>query len=321
MSARTRPTAASRGTGKRGAAAGVGPAAGALSAPPHATTTTGRRMRRGSRTARKANSKRSTCVPYPVAPAPPTSVSAETIAAILEDREPGTVHPRRFMTTANPDSAGPDLIDVEIKLERELEAIGADVHVSIRGSSLVTGSQALRKAREVAALVKALEAVGVAEADIYLEDVRAEVTSGLLSKSSSATYSLRARATLDGLADALGAIADQKNAAIDSIAWRYPDDDDARTEWLTICATRATERARKIAAALGVKLLGVHWFAEPVAAPSPYFGAPGGAGVPAEGTSLRRRAMSASDLGLTVSHSKKVEITVRVQFRVSPVGA
>jgi hypothetical protein len=51
----------------------------------------------------------------------------------------------------------PDLLRVAITHEDELEASHADLLVTVRGSSLVTGSAALTKAREVAALV----AVGV----------------------------------------------------------------------------------------------------------------------------------------------------------------
>src|SRR6185437_2133667 len=90
--------------------------------------------------------------------------------------------------------------------------------------------------------------------------------SGLLTKSSSATYTLRVRCNkLDTLADVLGAITSQKTVELQNLEWGYPDDEALRTGWLVKCAQRANERAKQLSEALGVKLLGVHRFGEPEA--------------------------------------------------------
>jgi len=210
----------------------------------------------------------------------------------------------------------PDLIQVVITHEDEVEASWADLFVTVKGSSLVTGSAALTKAREVAALVAALGGVGVPEADVRVEDVAAHVESGLLVKSSSATYTLKVRcAKLDALADVLGAITSQKNVRFDRIAWGYPESDELGTRWRVDCATRATARARQIADALGVKLLGVHRFVEPDLQVAASEAEPGFAFGPA-----RNRAMGSPDLGLSVTHSRKVTVRVLVEFRVAPYG-
>lgn len=215
----------------------------------------------------------------------------------------------------------PDVIEVVVTHEEELAASHAFLQVSVRGASLVTGDAALSKAREVATLVSALEAVGVPQKDIRIEDIRAEVTSGLLTKSSSATYGLNVRCDrLEGLADVLGAITSQKNATLGFIEWGYPEDAERRTGWLVACAQTANARAKALAEALGVKLLGVHRFSEPQARAE--FGGdmrsvPGSYG----GSGLRKtRALGAEDLGLAVTHMKKIEVRVEVQYRVSALG-
>jgi uncharacterized protein YggE len=209
----------------------------------------------------------------------------------------------------------PDLITVQITHESELEASHVDLFVTVKGSSLVTGSAALTKAREVAALVSALGTVGVKQAAIRVEDIAAQVESGLLTKSSSATYSLKIRcAKLDTLADVLGAITSQKNVQLGHLEWGYPESDELRTRALVDCAARATERARHIAAALGVKLLGVHRFQESELASEP---PRGGRIQPSMMAAGRSRAMDATDLGLSVAHSKKVVIRVLTEFRVA----
>jgi uncharacterized protein YggE len=208
---------------------------------------------------------------------------------------------------------GPDLLQVVVTHEDELAATHADLRVTVRGSSLVTGDAALKKAREVAAMVQALAAVGIAEDAIRVEDISVQVESGLLTKSSSATYTLKVRCTkLDSLADVLGAVTAQKNAEIGHIDWGYAEPDELRTRWLVDCAARATERARQIAAALGVRLLGVHTFGEPdVQAASPTEYAPRGM----LGGTARAR-MGAADLGLSVAHNKKIVVRVVAAFRI-----
>ncbi len=98
------------------------------------------------------------------------------------------------------------------------------------------------------------------------------------------------------------------------IDWGYSESDDTRTRWLVQCATRATARARQIAEALGVRVLGVHHFGEPdfqvAASHLESLGAP----VPG----MSRARMSAEDLGLTVAHSKKVVVRALVEFRIGP---
>ncbi|MBS2027800.1 MAG: SIMPL domain-containing protein [Deltaproteobacteria bacterium] len=214
----------------------------------------------------------------------------------------------------------PDVIQVEVRLEEEVEASHAFLHVTVKGSSLVTGNAALTKAREVAALVQALEGVGVSQKEIRVENIYAEVSSGLLTKSSSATYTLRVRCNkLDTLADVLGAITSQKTVELESLEWGYPDDDALKTAWLVKCAERANERAKQLAEALGVKLLGVHRFGEPELSSHAqmYRGAPGAVGGSYDGSAPMRRKMGAADLGLAIAHAKKVDVRAVVEYRVS----
>jgi hypothetical protein len=96
------------------------------------------------------------------------------------------------------------------------------------------------------------------------------------------------------------------------IDWGYTEADEVRTRWLVSCATRATERARPIAEALGVRLLGVHRFGEPEVQPQVAYDVPRGvmAGAP-------RGRMTSEDFGLSVAHSQKVVVRVVAEFRIS----
>jgi uncharacterized protein YggE len=210
----------------------------------------------------------------------------------------------------------PDTITATVSRREEIRADKVDIHVTIKGSSLVTGNAALKKAKEVSQLVSALLEVKIKEEDITLTSVHAESSSGILGKSTSATYQLRIKSNdLELLADVLGVVTAQKNAKLDHLGWRYPDDKKLKGEWLQSCLSEAKEKAGAIAAGLGVRLLGVHTFSEKwldsEQAERPYLSEVRGA--------VLAKAMRAQpiDLGFPLSHSKWLEIQLEAQFRVS----
>ena len=207
----------------------------------------------------------------------------------------------------------PNTIKVMAAQRHEVAADRADLHVTVEGASLFTGGEALKKAREVAQLVRELTEGGLPMADIYLQGVFADTSSGLLGKTSLARYKLRLRcADLSRLADVLGVVTGQKNAKLNGIEWGYPDDDGLDDRLLRECIVRANAKAAVIASALGVRLLGVSAFSETTAKPE-------AARQPSDGGQFMRRKaeVSGEELGLEVSHSKTVHISVEVEFLVS----
>lgn len=206
-------------------------------------------------------------------------------------------------------------ISVTATRRQEVAADKADLQVTIKGSSLVTGSAALKKAKEVNELVTALLAVGVKEDELSLRGIQVQSSSGVLSRTSSASYSLRIRCSrLDLLGEILGAIGTQKNVALDHLAWRYPDFKPMQKEWLDGCIAEAKERAAHIAAALGVKLLALHSFSEVWKDPEEV--AVGT--LPARVGAMRAVAELTKeiDLGFNLAHSKVVEQRVDLTYVV-----
>ena len=210
---------------------------------------------------------------------------------------------------------------VTVSHEEEIEADHADLFVTIRGASLFTGQAALTKAREVAQLVAALQAVGISDSEIRLQGVRADVTSGVLGKTSSATYSLKIRcARLEMLAETLGAITSQKNTSLQSLVWGYADNEEQKLQWLDACIAQANAKAQRVAAGLEVRLLGVVSFSEtytdPEAGVSPRSQSDG-FGV----SRARNPSTFTEDLGMEVSHTKTIKLTISVTYRVSAFEA
>ncbi len=195
----------------------------------------------------------------------------------------------------------------------EMSADGADIWVTIKGSTLVTGNAALRKAKEVNQLVTGLLDVGITEADLSLQGIEVESSSGVLSRSTSASYSLRIRCSdLELLASILGAISAQKVVILDRLDWRYPDDKEARLQLLEECVAEAKAKAVRIAAALGVKLGNVRGFTETWTDPEQTSQRlVAGSAMPA--TARRAREV---DLGFQLSHTKSVELGVEIEYAI-----
>ena len=108
----------------------------------------------------------------------------------------------------------PDTIKVSALQREEISANRADLFVTVRGSSLVSGDQAMKKAKEVSQLVDALTSFGLSPDAIQLQGVHIETATGTLLKSSSAIYRLKVRCEkLDQLAEIIDIIGEQKNAA------------------------------------------------------------------------------------------------------------
>jgi len=207
----------------------------------------------------------------------------------------------------------PDTIKVSATHKEEISATHANLHMTVKGSSVVSGDQAMKKAKEVNSLVEALTTFGLSPEAVHLQGVHIEVSSGTLLKSSSAMYRLKIRCEkLDQLADLLDIISSQKNASLERIEWKYSEEA-AREQALDIALTRAKSKAEKVAKSLGVKLLGVYDLIEnqyDEEMPFPHFAA-----------QAMPRAMSKAapepSLDMDIQHSKTINVNIEIWYRVS----
>lgn len=208
----------------------------------------------------------------------------------------------------------PDTIKVSALHKEEIFASHANLHVTVKGSSIVSGNEAMKKAKEVNQLVEALTSFGLGSDAIQLRGVHIETASGALLKSSSATYSLKIKAEkLDQLPGLLDIIAEQKNATLNRIEWRYPEET-ARERGLESAIAKGKAKADKVAASLGVKLLGVYDFIENAfdeeRPPMPYQAME-------MGMAARAKTPTEPTLNMDIQHSKTIHVTVDIWYRVS----
>lgn len=207
----------------------------------------------------------------------------------------------------------PDTIKVTALHREEIFASHANLYVTVKGSSIVSGNEAMNKAKEVSQLVDALTRFGLSPDAIHLQGVYIETASGTVLKSSSAVYRLKVKAEkVDQLAQLLDIIAEQRNAILERIEWKYPEEE-ARERGLASAITKAKTKAQAVADALGVKLLGVYEFIENAydeETPIPFA---------AQAVRMKARAAVADEpnLDMEVQHSKTVQVNVEIWYRVS----
>ena len=207
----------------------------------------------------------------------------------------------------------PDTIYVSAMYREEIQASHADLMVTVKGSSLVSGNEALKKAKEVGQLVDALTNFGVGNEMIHLQGIHVETSSGTFLKSSSATYRLKIRCEkLELLADMLGIITSQKNTTLEYIDWKYADDD-AHERVLEQAITKAKVKAQNVSTTLGVSLLGIYSFHEDNLSEGE---------IRTERGIAQRKATAlgatpSMDLGMEIHHNKTIMINVNIEYRIS----
>ena len=211
----------------------------------------------------------------------------------------------------------PDTIKVSANQREEIFASHANLFVTVKGSSVVSGNEAMKKAKEVSRLVEELTRFGLSPDAVHLQGVHIETASGVLLKSSSAIYRLKIRCEkLDQLADLLDIIASQKNETLERIEWKYPEES-AQERGLESAIAMGKAKAEKIAAAMGVKLLGVYDFLENTfdeeRPPMPF---------QAMDMGMKSRAAIADEpsLGMDIQHSKTIHVNLEIWYRVSEFG-
>jgi uncharacterized protein YggE len=208
-----------------------------------------------------------------------------------------------------------DLLHIVVEREEDVSADRADLHVSVTGSSVFSGREALRKADEVNALIEALKTVGLGPEAVLVESVRAEVESGAFTKSSAASYGLRIRLpNLTVLPAAIELVAKRKNASLTRLEWKYDAIDTLMDDWLADLLRAANAKAELVAHALGVTVVGVHAFREERWDPDRPPPTTARHEVALDIASVGRRRGA---LGFDMMHSKRVRLAVRADYRVS----
>ncbi len=210
----------------------------------------------------------------------------------------------------------PDTIEIAASAETEVAATSADIDLEVDGSSIFTGNEAFKKARELRELFEILTAVGLAADQMTIQGIRLSSDALLGWKSSSCCYSVRIRkAKSDILPQVLGSIAAKKGVTITKLFWRF---ETLETELPAIRERAMADllsKARQSAALLGVEILGVHSFRETILSPESERRTPIQHGSWETAKALRGQA--GPPVGVSLSSRASATLTVQAEFRVS----
>jgi hypothetical protein len=211
----------------------------------------------------------------------------------------------------------PDTITVVVNRREEVRAHGADIYFSAKGSTLITADAALKKTREVAQVIHQLAAIGVDEKDIVLRGVHGERNTPIIGSANTASYLLCVHCPdLEKLPDLLGTLTAQRNVVLDQLVWHFSDDAAVQAGWLGACLSESRVKAQQIAAAMGVKLLGIHSLAEKWVDPADdqkrfHFSTTRAA------LAVKAGPERLPEVNFPLVTTKQVELRVEVDFRVS----
>jgi uncharacterized protein YggE len=206
------------------------------------------------------------------------------------------------------------LITVREIATADVQASRAKLAVRIAGQSFFTGSEAFKKAAEVANCVSSLKDCGIPEDDIHLLNVSTEVESGILLKSSSATYHLLVECkSIDLLGRVLTTISSQKNSKIAAISWHYPDIENTKLDLIRKAVRAAKDAARDVADSLAVSLVGVHKLSYEISGLDTELRVPE---VSAYTARARTKANATALDSLDLSHTNTVAAAVTAEFIV-----
>lgn len=137
----------------------------------------------------------------------------------------------------------------------EIPATSARLNLRVSGSKLFTGKAALAQAVELRRLSESLRNQGLEDDALSLTSVQVSVSSGLLGRSSAASYQLRVKCQdISKLPGLLDAVSEQKNCTLQNIEWAYEGNNGLRAQAEQTALRNARERAHKLAETLNVQL-------------------------------------------------------------------
>lgn len=213
-----------------------------------------------------------------------------------------------------------DTLSVRIVNETEIDAETADLTVVVEGSSVFSGAEAFKKAKELRTLIEVLKEAGLEESRVKLRSVQLNSQSFAMIKTSSAKYVLAIKAvTVEFLPVVLGALAAHKGAKVSKLKWNYGQLKSARSRLRREALRDALQQAHEDADVLGVNVLGIHRLTENVREvdynPEYITG-------DISDFDFRQGVVAGhQDVGLQLGNSTTVKLDLLAEFRVSAMAA
>lgn len=152
----------------------------------------------------------------------------------------------------------PDRIDVIVDVETMVRPQAISLYLSVSGNAGISTDAALRKGREVAAIVDLLGRHGIPESSLVVHTVTFEAAEGWLSGSSAQIGMELRKLPLEKTPDIVAALSTAKGVALTRMQREYGELRTERDALLERAVADGMWQARVIARAADVPLLGIY---------------------------------------------------------------
>ena len=203
--------------------------------------------------------------------------------------------------------------DLRVTVEHDvrIDASGARLHVTVRAQSSLAATAAAKKVAEVRALVESLATVGIPDSSIDVTGMQIVTGQGKILASQEVRITLEIAVENEQLPGVLGILAANKGLAVDQIEWMY-DQFEASISATADAMRMASRKADAVAAAAGLRVVGVASASDTWSMPSPRVE------MASFAADARMRVGAAPlDMGMTMSSSTKLSVRLTVDFEVA----
>jgi uncharacterized protein YggE len=200
----------------------------------------------------------------------------------------------------------------------EIEAARAFVMINVASEKILFGNAATAASEDLKSVVAKIITVSE-DVEVDTEAVSLATNSGLLSKNSTANYTIRLTVNdLNALGTILGICSEGKKISVRSVIWDY-EEDEAKLSLIKSAVRKAKKKADEMMAEIGYSVIGIRSCSDSYQTPNIgeiVISRPGASQFDDTMESARRRAMPAVDLGTQFKSKKQISATCTIEFLV-----
>ena len=205
----------------------------------------------------------------------------------------------------------------------EIEAARAFVMINVASEKVLFGNAAIAASEDLKSIVAKIKTASE-NVEVDTEAVSLATNSGILSKNSTANYTIRLTVNdLNALGAILGICSEGKKMSVLSVIWDY-EEDEAKLSLIKSAIRKAKRKADEMMAEIGYSIIGIRSCSDSYQTPNIgeiIISGPGATGYVDTMESPRRRAGAAVDFGAQFKSKKRISATCTVEFLVRETPA
>jgi uncharacterized protein YggE len=224
--------------------------------------------------------------------------------------------------TRSAETSGHGVLRVSETETAEIEAARAFVMINVASEKILFGNAALAASEDLKSVVTKIKAVSE-DVEVDTEAVSVATNSGILSKNSTANYTIRLTVNdLSALGAILGICSEGKKVSVRSVIWDY-EEDEAKLSLIKSAIRKAKRKADEMMAEIGYSIVGVRSCSDSYQTPNIgeiIINRPD-ASRGEDTMGLARRRVEAVDFGAQFKSKKQISATCAIEFLVRKIPA